>query len=98
MSVDQPNSIGTEQLGVVSRFLDQFIVTVPVPHTVRLMLEMIDFSDQRPIGIVKTALAWPILLVRVTQVPLANDRRLISRLSQSLRQQELVGGKAVLSG
>ena len=60
MRVDQPNRVCTEQLRIVARLLEQFVIAVPVGHTVRFVLEMIDLSDQRTIGVIEAALARPI--------------------------------------
>src|SRR3974390_991654 len=59
---------------------------------------MINLSDQRAVRIVEAALARPILPIDMPEVPLADNRRLVSRLFERLWQQPLIGGKAVPSG
>jgi hypothetical protein len=46
----------------------------------RFVLEVIDFTDQGAVGIIKTTLARPILLIKMPKVPLADDRSSVSSL------------------
>src|SRR5262249_58233104 len=76
-------------------FLERIVVAVPVPHAVLLMREVIDLAAEWPVLVVEAALPGPVLAVGMPEVPLADDRGLVARLLERLRQQPLVRGQPV---
>ena len=60
-----------------------------------LVRKIVDLADQRAILDVETALARPVFGIGVAEVPFADDRGLIARGLQRLRQQVLVGRQAI---
>ena len=95
--VDQPNGFVPEEGRVIALLLDNLVVPVPVLDAVRLVLEMIDLADQRPVELVEPALPRPELGLGMAEMPFADQGGVVSHLFERLRQQPLVGRKAVLA-
>jgi len=59
------------------------------------MGEIVDLTDEWTVLIVEASLARPILGISMAQVPFANDRGVVARVLQSLRQQPFVGWEPI---
>src|SRR5215831_2010997 len=60
--------------------------------------KVVDLTEDRPVLVVEPALPWPVLAIGMSEVPLAHNSGLVTRLLQGLGQKPLVGGQAVLTG
>ena len=82
-------------VGRVTFLLDRLVVAEPVQHAVLVVREVIQLADHRAVLVVEAALLRPILLVRVAEVPLADDRRLVAGLLEALRHEPFGGVQPV---
>ncbi len=92
---DQLHGRVAEQGCRIARLLDRLAVAEPVEHAMLLVGEIVDLAEERPIMMVEAALERPVGPVRVAEVPLADEDGLVAGLFQGLRQEPLVGRKAI---
>ena len=59
------------------------------------MRVIIQLADHRAVLVIEAALPGPILLIRVAEMPLADDRRVITGFLEALRHEPLAGVEAV---
>ena len=87
-------SLPSERRGV-SLLPHRFVVAIPVQHAVLFVREVIDLADHRAVLVIEAALLRPVFPVGMAEMPLADDRGLVARLLQALRQQPFVVSQAV---
>ncbi len=57
--------------------------------------EVVQFADHRAVLVIEAALPRPILLVRMAEMPFADDRRLVTGLLEALRHEPFGGVEAI---
>ncbi len=93
--IDELDRIVAEQRGGIALLDHPHVVAVPVHDAVLLVGEVVDLADERTVLVVEPPLLRPVLLVRMAEMPLADDGGLVAGLLERLRQQPFVGGQAV---
>src|SRR5262249_21334775 len=59
--------------------------------SVLLVSEVVDLTDQRSVLVIEASLSRPVLGVRMSEMPLADDGSVVTGVLESLRQQIFVG-------
>src|SRR5262245_31169364 len=95
MPLDELHSLVAEQRCGISLLLNDFVVAEPVHLAIDLVGEVVDLADQRTVCVTKSALPWPEFLVRMAEMPFADNGSLITSVLECLWQQPLVSRKAI---
>ena len=81
--LDEFHGVVAEELGGVAFLADGLVVAIPVEDAVLFVREVIQLADHRAVLVIEAALLRPILLVGMTEMPFANDRRVVARFLES---------------
>lgn len=89
------HGVTADELGRVTFFVDGFVIVEPVEHAGVAVSVIIQLADHRAILVIEATLFGPILNVSVSEMPLADDGRVVAGILEALWQQPFVGGQAV---
>src|SRR5262249_25303752 len=91
LCVDVSDRVLADELSRVAFFPDRLVITEPVQHSVFLVREVVQLADHRTVLVIEAALLRPILLIGVTEMPFANDGRIVAGFLETLRHEPLGG-------
>jgi hypothetical protein len=84
--LDELHRIIAEQRSGIALLLDNLVIAVPIRCAINFVGEVVDLPDERAVLIIEAALSRPEFLVRMPEMPFADNGSLIASILEGLRQ------------